>query len=92
MKMLKYKILVAVNHGTEEKPEWAESIISKEGSYSEKNEAMAKAEAYNGEYSGEDDGEEEPGPTTEERIAVVESMLKKLLSALGMPGYQEAEE
>lgn len=90
MKWLKYKMSVAVNHGTEDRPEWVESITVKEVSYSEENETMVKAEAYNGEYTIEDDGKPEPGPTAEERIAAVESALKKLLSVLGKLGYEEA--
>lgn len=36
--------------------------------YSEANEEIAKAEAYNGEYTIEDDGKPEPAPTQLDRI------------------------
>ena len=36
--------------------------------WSEGNEKIAKAEAYNGEYTIEDDGEPEPAPTQLDRI------------------------
>lgn len=36
--------------------------------WSEANEKIAKAEAYNGEYTIEDDGEPEPAPTQIDRI------------------------
>lgn len=53
-------------------------LIAGEGEDAEKNyktipatpetEAIAKAEAYNGEYTIEDDGEPEPAPTQLDRI------------------------
>ena len=36
--------------------------------WSEANEKIAKAEAYNGEYTIEDDGKPEPAPTQLDRI------------------------
>lgn len=56
----------------------------KEIPYSEENEAIAKAEAHNGEYTIEDDGEPEPAaePTPEERISELEEALELLLSGV----------
>ena len=49
--------------------------------YSEPNLEIAKREAYNGEYTIEDDGqpEPEPQPTEAERIAELEAMMNALL-------------
>ena len=57
MKWIKYKFLATrVNHGTEEAPEWEDVVIKKEVGWNEINEAVAKREAYNGEYAIVDDG------------------------------------
>lgn len=55
--------------------------IPMEMTWSEANEEIAKREAYNGEYTIEDDGEPEPSPqpTQNERIAELEEMLNALL-------------
>lgn len=52
--------------------------------YSESNEAIAKAEAWGGEYSIEDDGQPEPEatPTEAERIAELEEAMELLLSGV----------
>ena len=52
--------------------------------YSEPNLVIAKREAYNGEYTIEDDGQPEPvvKPTQEERIAELEEALELLLSGV----------
>ena len=60
MKIIKYKFLSAeVNHGSEEKPNIEQIFIDKYMSWNEINEEIAKKEAYNGEYTIEDDGIEE---------------------------------
>lgn len=53
-------------------------------SYSESNEEIAKKEAYNGEYTIEDDGQPEPeAPHTDAaRIAELEEALDMLLSGV----------
>lgn len=60
MKIIKYKLCNRVNHGTEESPEWKEYLFPVEISCTadtlEENVAIAKKEAYNGEYTIEDDG------------------------------------
>lgn len=52
--------------------------------WNETNEEIAKKEAYNGEYTIEDDGQPEPAvqPTQEERIAELEAALELLLSGV----------
>lgn len=55
---------------------------TKEIPWSEENEEIAKAEAYNGEYTIEDDGEPESveESTPEKRIAELEKAIAILLS------------
>ena len=61
MKIIKYQIVQnTINHGTEENPD-IEVVLSPKGRYSdeanlEKNIDIVKTEAYNGEYTIEDDG------------------------------------
>ena len=57
-------------------------ILSKELPYSTEAEEIARREAYNGEYTVEDDGQPEPEPTEEERIAQLEAALELLLSGV----------
>lgn len=59
MKIIKYKFCTKVNIGDDESPEWEDVIRCTSMPYSEQNEAIAISEAYNGEYSIEDDGVEE---------------------------------
>ena len=68
-KYWKYKICNRANIGTEENPNWIESFYEKMIPAIEANEAIAKAEAYNGEYTIEDDGVEETyAPTQLDRV------------------------
>ena len=68
MKRLKYQLNNPVNKGTEKNPQWEENLFEKSMDYSASNEEIAKKEAYNGEYTIEDDGQPEPTaePTTDE--------------------------
>ena len=64
MKIIKYRFLSCeVNHGTTEKPKIEQIFIDKEircaDEYLEGNVEIAKREAYNGQYTIEDDGVEE---------------------------------
>ena len=45
-----------------------QSFITIHSPYSAENEEIAKREAYNGEYTIEDDGEPEPEPTEQEQL------------------------
>ena len=68
-KVIKYKFLSCeVNHGTEEEPKIEQIILDKSMTWNEVNEETAKREAYNGEYTIEDDGQPEPvvEPTTDD--------------------------
>lgn len=61
MKIIKYTFLSCeVNHGTEEQPTMEQIFLEKLMPYTEANEQIAKREAYNGEYTIEDDGQPEP--------------------------------
>lgn len=73
MKIIKYILAVKTNIGTKEEPVWE---ISEGGkveiqcteSNLEANEEIAKKEAYNGEYTIEDDGQPEPEAPTEDSV------------------------
>ena len=81
-KIIKYKFLSSeINNGTEENPVIEQLFLDKSMNWNETNEECAKQEAYNGEYTIEDDGvEETTEPTPEERIAELEEALELLLS------------
>lgn len=78
MKVIKYQLCTEINRGTEEQPNIEQVFSSVTLGWSEGNEKISKAEAYNGEYLIEDDGQPEPviPPTNEElasRLASVQS-------------------
>lgn len=80
MKRIKYIYSIRVNRGTEDDPLWVVDSANVSLPYSEINEAIAKAEAYNGEYTIEDDGvAEEYVPTTEERLVALETAMLEML-------------
>ena len=70
MKRIYYYINIPRNNGTEETPEWVDNLFPKSNPWNEANEEIAKAEAYKGEYTIEDDGRPEPvaEPSTDEII------------------------
>lgn len=68
MKIIKYQLCTEVNHGTEKQPNIEQVFSEVSLGWSESNEEIAKAEAYNGEYTIEDDGKLEPAPTQLDRI------------------------
>lgn len=68
-KIIKYNHCTRVNHGTEEEPKIVEILSPVTMGWNEANEQIAKREAYNGEYTIEDDGiEEVVEPTQLDRI------------------------
>ena len=75
MKVLKYRLMTEVNRGTEEQPDIQQIFSCVSLGWSEVNEELAKREAYNGEYTIEDDGKPEPPPTTEQRVSDLEEQL-----------------
>ena len=68
MKALKYRLMTEVNYGTEEQPDIQQIFSDVALGWSESNEEIAKREAYNGEYTIEDDGQPEPEPTEQEQL------------------------
>ena len=68
MKVIKYQLCTEVNHGTEDEPKIEQVFSAVTLGWSEANEKIAKTEAYNGEYTVEDNGEPEPAPTQIDRI------------------------
>lgn len=60
MKVIKYQLCTEINCGTKEQPDIQHVFSSVMLGWSEANEEIAKAEAYNGEYTIEDDGKPEP--------------------------------
>lgn len=55
MKVLKYRLMTEVNHGTEEQPDIQQIFSGVSLGWSEANEELAKRGAYNGEYTIESD-------------------------------------
>lgn len=84
MKKISYQMLQTVVLDGVEQPKSEKYMSSVAIPYSEENEEKAKREAYNGEYTIEDDGQEEPAaePTQAERIAELEEALELLLSGV----------
>lgn len=83
MKVIKYQLCTEVNHGTEDKPDIQQVFSSVTLGWSADNEKIAKAEAYNGEYTVEDNGEPEPViPPTNDELAAENKLLKQQVSAL----------
>lgn len=68
MKVIKYQLCTEINRGTEEQPNIEQVFSEVSNAWNEVNEKIAKAEAYNGEYTIEDDGKLEPAPTQLDRI------------------------
>ena len=60
MKVLKYRLMTEVNHGTEEQPKIQQIFSDVSLGWSEANEEIAKREAYNGEYTIEDVPDDRP--------------------------------
>lgn len=87
MKIIKYQLCTEVNHGTKDEPKIEKSLAAVTLGWSAANEKIAKAEAYNGEYTIEDDGEPEPAPTQIDRIeaqvAYTAMMTETLLESEG---------
>lgn len=68
-KIIKYKYVAnEINHGTVENPDVEQILFDKTLGWSETAEEIAKREAYNGEYTIEDDGVLEPESPTESSV------------------------
>jgi hypothetical protein len=88
MNKIKYQVLSYRTVYDEEKEEntQIETMVTIEMPYSPGVEEVAKSEAYNGEYTIEDDGEEEPTgrPNLEDRVNTLEADTADLAEALDM--------
>ena len=73
MKYWKYKIHNQSNVGTEENPVYHDDFVAKMIPCTEANEEIAKKEAYNGEYTIEDDGVEEVTEPTQ--LDIIEAQV-----------------
>ena len=84
VKYIKYKILGhTIKTDENGEPVKVETFATASMPYSEKTLEIAKGQAYNGEYTIEDDGVEEvTQPTQEERIKELEEALELLLSGV----------
>ena len=60
MKVLKYRFMTEVNHGTEEHPDIQQVFSEVTMGWNEANEEIAKREAYNGEYTIEEEPDDRP--------------------------------
>ena len=60
MKVIKYKLCTEVKSGTEEQPDIQRIFSDVTMGWSESNEELAKLEAYNGEYTIEDEPDDRP--------------------------------
>ena len=74
MKVIRYNLYNLVNHGCSKNPDWQEVVTAVEMNWSEANEAIAKQEAHNGEYTVTDDGRVSP-PSQEARVSGMEEAL-----------------
>ena len=68
MKVIKYKTVTYISRGTEDTPILEEFLMDTVRTYSEMDVEVAAEEAYNGEYTIEDDGKPEPAPSQLDRI------------------------
>ena len=94
MKRILYKFISAeINHGTEEEPNIEIVLLDKSLPCIDGAIELAQREAYNGEYTIEDDGEPEPPPTTEQRVSDLEEQLAQSdETAIALYEAQEAQE
>ncbi len=60
MKIIKYQLCTEVNHGTEDKPKIEQVFSAVTLGWNEANEKIAKVEAYNGEYTVEEEPDDRP--------------------------------
>lgn len=60
MKVIKYQLCTEVNHGTEDEPKIEQVFSAVILGWSEANEQIAKTEAYNGEYTIEEEPDNRP--------------------------------
>ena len=74
MKFIRYNLCTEVNRGTSEEPVMEKILFPVSLTWNEANEEIAKGEAYNGEYTIEDDGQPEPDDTPSQ-LDVIEAQV-----------------
>lgn len=90
-KIIKYNLCTKVNHGTVEKPVLEDVLTEVVMGWNEINEAIAQREAYNGEYTVEDDGQgETAAPSEGEDTEVSELKARVQLLEQQLAAYEEA--
>lgn len=62
MKRVNYRYNCPINKGTENEPVWEDNLLRKSLPFSDLALEIAKREAYNGEYTIDDDGQTETEP------------------------------
>lgn len=97
MKIIKYKRMTEVNHGTEEEPNIVQIFdvcgIQCTDDNFDACYTVAQSRAYNGEVTVEDDGQPEPPPTTEQRVSELEEQIIQAdETAIALYEAQEAQE
>nr|DAQ81196.1 MAG TPA: ChiA1-BD-binding domain protein [Caudoviricetes sp.] len=83
MRIIKYQLCTEINHGTEDTPDIEQVLADVTLGWTESNEQLARREAYNGEYTIEDDGEPEPvmPPSTTDLAADLASVQSISIAA-----------
>ena len=82
MKIIKYKQRIIVPSSDEQERD-REIFYEIQSPWNSQTEEIAKREAYNGEYTIEDDGKPEPIiPPTNDELAAENKLLKQQVSAL----------
>ena len=79
MKIIRYQLLTEVNLGTEDEPNIQQTLSAVEMPYTEANYQLALSEAYQGQVTVEDDGQPEPLPSAEARLAALEAAMLTMM-------------
>ena len=82
MKVLKYRLMTEVNHGTDEQPDIQQIFSGVSLGWSEANEELAKREAYNGEYTIEEVPDDRPlEETRSDKLAELSASCNTAITA-----------
>ena len=82
MKVLKYRLMTEVNHGTEEQPDIHQIFSDVSMGWNEANEELAKREAYNGEYTIEEVPDDRPlEETRSDKLAELSASCNAAITA-----------
>ena len=82
MKVLKYRLMTEVNHGTDEQPDIQQIFSDVSMGWNEANEDLAKREAYNGEYTIEEVPDDRPlEETRSDKLAELSASCNAAITA-----------